>query len=60
MYIPGDANDDSSINVLDIVVAIAHILGNESLEGSTYYAADMNSDGTINIQDIILIVNLII
>ena len=59
-YIPGDANDDENIDILDIITAISHILGNQTLEGPSFYAADMNSNGIINIQDIILIINLIL
>ena len=59
-YLPGDANDDNNVDVLDLVAAVSHILGNEILEGGSFYAADMNSDGIINIQDIILIINLIL
>ena len=59
-YIPGDANGDESIDILDIITAISHILGNQILEGPSFYAADMNSNGIINIQDIILIINLIL
>ena len=60
IYIPGDANDDENVDILDIVITISHILGQQTLEGGAFYAADMNSDGIINIQDIILIINLIL
>ena len=60
IYILGDVNSDQNIDVLDIVNTVAHILGNDILVGSSYYAGDMNSNGIINIQDIILIVNLIL
>ena len=52
--------DDNNVDVLDLVAVVAHILGDEILEGGSFYAADMNSDGIINIQDIILIINLIL
>tara|TARA_Y100000590_G_C15555524_1_gene952647 strand:- start:111 stop:1058 length:948 start_codon:yes stop_codon:yes gene_type:complete len=60
IYTPGDVNSDQEINVLDIVLVVSHVLGNDILEGGAYYAGDMNSDGIINIQDIIFIINLII
>ncbi len=60
IYTLGDVNGDLNIDILDIVNSITHILGNDILVGSSYYAADMNTDGIINIQDIILIINLII
>ena len=59
-YVPGDANNDENIDILDILTAISHILGNQILEGPSFYAADMNSNGVINIQDIIIIINLIL
>ena len=59
-YVPGDANDDENIDILDIITAIAHILGTQILNGPSFYAADMNANGIINIQDIILIINLIL
>ena len=60
VYIPGDTNNDENIDILDIITTISYILGNQNLEGASFYAADMNSDGIINIQDIILIINLIL
>ena len=51
---------DNEINVFDVIVVVSHVIGNNILDGVSYYAADMNSDGIINIQDIIFIINLII
>ena len=56
----GDINMDQDINVLDIVVVVSYVLGNQELLQSQIQLADLNSDGTINILDIILIVNLIL
>lgn len=56
----GDVNSDGSINILDIVVQINHILDYHPLWGSALVAADLNMDEVINIQDIILIVDIII
>jgi len=55
----GDANLDGSINILDIVAQINHILDYHPLWGSALIAADLNMDGVINVQDIILIVDII-
>ena len=60
VYILGDANSDQEVNVLDVILVVSHVLGDNALVGVSYYAADMNLDGVINIQDIIFIVNLII
>jgi len=51
----GDINNDGSIDVLDIVVAVNFVLSNE------YNAlADFNSDGIIDIIDIVQLVNIIL
>jgi len=55
----GDVNQDSIINILDIVNVVNAILGQE-LTGVQYFLADMNQDNNINIQDIILLINLIL
>ena len=49
-------NDDNILNILDVVIIVQMILGNQeaNLNG------DMNSDGVLNIQDIILLMNIII
>ncbi len=51
----GDINNDTEIDVLDIVVIINCIFLNEC-----YECSDLNDDGTINILDIVDIVNIII
>ena len=59
-YNPGDANLDSIVDVLDLVVIINYILGNGDLSTIQFFASDLNEDGIINIQDIILIINIIL
>jgi len=51
----GDVNNDSIINVSDIVVAVNLVLTSEY----NYYA-DLNSDGSVNVSDIVILVNLIL
>ena len=51
----GDVNNDSNIDILDIVSIV-----NLILIGQIQASADMNEDGAINIQDIIILVNLIL
>ena len=53
--IAGDINNDTEIDVLDIVVIINCIFSNEC-----YECSDLNDDGFINILDIVDIVNIII
>ena len=54
-----DFNDDGLVNILDIVLLVNFILG-EEISGIQYYLSDLNSDSTINIQDIILLINIIL
>ena len=51
----GDLNDDSAINVSDVVLAV-----NLVLSSNYNFAADINSDNTVNVSDIILLINLIL
>ena len=54
-FIPGDANDDGSLNVIDIVLIVDLILNSEYDEHS-----DINQDGILNIIDIVELVNNIL
>ena len=58
-YELGDVNQDLIIDILDIVIIINTILG-EQISGTQFYLADINSDNILNIQDIILIINIIL
>ena len=60
LIISGDVNQDSIIDILDIILIINFILGQESPDSAAGIASDLNSDGIINIQDVILIINLIL
>jgi len=51
----GDLNNDSILNVQDIVLMITLILDGEYDE-----CGDVNSDGTINVQDVVIFVNIIL
>lgn len=58
--VPGDANLDGAVNVIDITAGINHVLGVTILTGQAHENADMNNDGVVNINDLIAIVNLIL
>jgi len=51
----GDINNDSILNILDIVSMINLILDEEYDE-----CGDVNSDGTLNVQDVVIFVNIIL
>ena len=52
----GDLNNDTTINVLDVVLMVNIILG----EGNSSNISDMNMDGITNVLDIILLVNIVL
>ena len=52
----GDVNYDGFLNVLDVVLIVNMILGNDTID----LIADINGDGGLNIQDIILLMNIIL
>ena len=59
-YTSGDVNEDSFINVQDLLVIVQIILGNQVPSLGQFLAADLNFDDIINVQDIILIINIIL
>ena len=52
----GDMNSDDQLNILDVVIIVQMILGNQA----TDLIGDINEDGGLNIQDIIILINIII
>lgn len=57
-FIKGDANDDRSVDVVDIS-AIVNYLGEVVLPTFTFEAADVNNDNLVNVVDITGVVNII-
>ena len=55
--IPGDANNDGLVNVLDVIAMTQFFIGIEP-EEFCFNNADINQDGVINILDIISVVNI--
>ena len=56
----GDVNEDSVLNVLDIVIIANFVLGNDTPSASEFSTADLNNDGVLNILDIVTLTNLIL
>ena len=52
----GDLNDDSFINVIDVVILVNLVLNNETYLGT----ADINFDEEINVIDIVTLINFIL
>lgn len=58
-FLPGDVTQDGLINILDIILVINIILGEEPTPYQQW-VGDVNGDGALDILDIVLIVNLIL
>ena len=54
--LPGDVNSDDLINILDVVLIVQIIIGNQASLDS----ADFNQDGQINILDVVQLVGVVI
>ena len=52
----GDINDDSVVNVLDVIQIVNIALGSQELD----LAADLNEDGVVNVLDVVQVVNIIL
>lgn len=56
-FVCGDANNDSLVNLLDILYLIDHIYGNPpGAEPVPFEAGDVNFDGVLNLLDILLLI----
>ena len=53
----GDFNNDYSVDILDIVILVNHILSPEAIE---LEGSDLNQDTEVNILDVIHLINLIL
>ena len=58
--LPGDINDDSLLNVLDIVMMVNFVLNTSNPTNSQFNASDINNDGLLNVLDVVMLVNLIL
>ena len=56
----GDINGDGSIDVLDVLAVVNHILATSPLTGDALERADCNGDGEVNVLDALGIVNVIL
>ena len=53
-------NQDSVVNIQDIIIIIQAVLENIELTETQFNLADMNGDGTLNILDVVIVVNVIL
>ena len=59
-FSPGDVNIDGLINIQDLVLIVAHIMGTSTLTGDAAFAADYNLDAQVNVQDIVALVSTLL
>jgi hypothetical protein len=55
----GDANCDGIVDVLDVVIIVSYIVG-ENPQPFCFVNADINDDGLINVQDVVGTVNIVL
>ncbi len=56
----GDVNQDSILNILDIIEVVDFILGNSNFTEKQMLIGDVLQDGTINVSDILIIIENIL
>ena len=56
----GDVNNDTIINIQDIIILISSILGSIELNPDQNFSGDSNMDSVIDILDIVSIINVIL
>ena len=56
----GDLNNDSEVNVLDIILLVSFILITDIPTEAEFYAGDVNADEQLNVLDVVAIVNIIL
>ncbi len=59
-YSQGDVNIDGTINILDIVLMVGYVLGDNNLNDLQVFLSDINNDGMTNILDIVQVVSVIL
>jgi len=57
--VPGDANDDGTVDVNDVVAVIDYMMGKAPVKFNSK-AADVNGDGKVDMADIISIINKVV
>ena len=59
-WLLGDVNNDTTLNILDIVTLVNFVLGTDQPEECQLEASDLNQDSGLNILDIVQLVNIIL
>jgi hypothetical protein len=53
----GDLNNDNSVDILDVIILVNHILSPAAVELD---GADINGDGEVNILDVVALISIIL
>ena len=56
----GDVNFDDEVNILDVVMIVAYILGNGELTEDQIVVSDYNGDNFIDVLDVVQLVGAIL
>ncbi len=56
----GDVNSDNTVNILDIIATVNHVLGYDVFTDTQIAQADLNFDGSVDILDIVALANLVL
>ena len=56
----GDVNSDNTVNILDIIATVNHVLGYDVFTDVQIAQADLNFDGSVDILDIVALANLVL
>ena len=57
--VKGDTNDDSIVNILDVLLSINYFFDNTLFNDEQLWSSDMNADNALDITDIVFLVNFI-
>ena len=60
MFDIGDINNDSMLNIQDLIILIGFILEIELPSDVDFMLSDINQENNLNIQDLVLLINLIL
>ena len=58
--LPGDVNQDNTLDIIDVVMDIGYIIGNITLNQSETIIADINYDLSLDVLDVVSIVDIVL
>jgi uncharacterized protein YjdB len=56
---PGDVNNDTKINITDLMLVLNHVSGKKTLTGTAFDAADVTGDGNVDLKDLMKLLNYV-